>query len=433
MFMLKFTAPVDIVYSVREKSSCYRYAVAETCRLLKRAGVATRRKQRHFPKGWLRLHIGTPCMAVKAGRKKAAKVTGDAYILIVSRTGVEILSRTPKGILNGVYDLAEQLGFFFLLPGEDGEWVPTGGLHPLPLGMTVRIAQFPYRGVFWESACAEDYPEEEWLKFYAKLRLNAISHHIRSRHLCEKLGLRLEIGGHGFARLLPRKLFAKHPEMFRMLQPLDFNGQRMADFNLCVTSPGARMLVKRNFARKIAGLKGVYAIHAWPDDLPAGGWCLCPTCRSYTASDQAMLAMKLLAEVIRSKRCRLRIPWIAYHDTMRPGNQISPPAECFLLFAPRERCYGHALDDPKCMRNQFYLKCLQECEAKFRACDDAHTFEYYFDQILFRGIYPYLPDIIIRHANLSPAWHQNPHGTPGRRPGAGAGIQHAGFCSSSMG
>ena len=41
-------------------------------------------------------------------------------------------------------------------------------------------------------------------------------------------------------------------------------------------------------------MEGAYAIHAWGDDLPAGGWCLCPSCRSFSPEDQSMIAMNLL-------------------------------------------------------------------------------------------------------------------------------------------
>ena len=94
------------------------------------------------------------------------------------------------------------------------------------------------------------------------------------------------------------------------------------------------------------------------------------------------------------------MPFLAYHDTMFPGKQIDPPRRSFLLFAPRERCYGHALDDNNCPRNRHYLQALQEWTGTFREFDDNHTFEYYFDQILFRGMYPFVPSVIIDDARV---------------------------------
>jgi hypothetical protein len=197
------------------------------------------------------------------------------------------------------------------------------------------------------------------------------------------------------SEMLPRELFEKHPELFRMFQPEDFGGKRINDSNFCTNNPETKRIVQENFRKKIKSMKGVYAVHCWPDDLPAGGWCLCPLCRSYTPTDQSMIAMRHFAEVIAKEKSSIRIPVIAYHDTMYPSKLVPAPKRGFLLFAPRERCYAHSIDDPSCAKNRFYFKALQEWMAKFAEIGDAHTFEYYFDQILFRGLYPFIPDVIL--------------------------------------
>ena len=48
-------------------------------------------------------------------------------------------------------------------------------------------------------------------------------------------GIRVEYEAHVMAWLLPRHLFAKHPDWFRM----DDKGERQPDFNLCVSNPDA--------------------------------------------------------------------------------------------------------------------------------------------------------------------------------------------------
>lgn len=320
----------------------------------------------------------------------------DGYVLNTTLEGITVCAKSAKGILNGVYDLAERLGFTFLLPGEDGEWCPDN-IYPLEIGLSVMNPRFPYRGVFWQRLNINDYSIDEWLDFYAKLRFNSLRcRDDYDKTLVEKLGLRVEIGAHGLSELLPRNLFDKQADLFRMFQPEDFGGKRLNDSNLCVTNPETRKIVKENFKKILKQNKGVHAIHTWADDLPGGGWCLCPSCRAFSAEDQAMLSMRLLAEAIRESEFDTKIPVLAYHDTMFPGNQFDAPKESFLLFAPRERCYGHALDDPDCQQNKYYLQSLKEWMVKFSDIDDAHTFEYYFDQILFRGMYPFLPTVIAK-------------------------------------
>lgn len=391
----KITEQVTVFYRSDIDSKCYQYALHELQRLMSRIGVSAEARAYKGERASFFLSLGTDSMITAPN----GDLQYDGFRLVVSEVGIDLSADTAKGVLNGVYFLAEQLGFLFLLPGEAGEWAPEE-VAGLPFGEKIIQPRFPYRGVFWESLSTKDYTVEEWLRFYAKLKFNALTHdNIRDLPLAEELGLRLEVGGHGLSKMLPRKLFAEKPEMFRMFQPEDFNGQRINDSNFCVTNHEAREMIKDNFREKLKSSQGAYGIHAWADDLPAGGWCLCPCCRSFSPEDQSMLAMNLLAETARECRSDLRIASIAYHDTIYPGINIRPARENFLLFAPRERCYGHAIDDPACKRNRFYLEALKAWREKFNDNHDSHTFEYYFDQILFRGMYPFLPDVILEDMN----------------------------------
>lgn len=318
----------------------------------------------------------------------------DGYRIRIAASGIALGGPQDKSLLNAVYDLVERAGVRFLLPGVAGELIPSGPAA-LPCGEWTREPRLPFRGVFYQRII-EDFPVEDWLRFYAKLRCNAVAHEAADLPLARILGLRLEVGGHGLAGLLPRDRFAGEPELYRLFQPEDFNGQRMADSNFCVTNARTQAAVKSAFRKQLAGLDGIHAVHAWPDDLPAGGWCLCSSCRSLTPSDQALLAMRLLGEAAAEAGSPVRIPMPAYHDTMFPGGVVTPAPSTDLLFAPRERCYGHAIDDPTCARNRDYLRALTAWTAAFGGHGDPHVFEYYFDQILFRGLWPFLPGIIFQ-------------------------------------
>ncbi len=371
----------------------YKYAIGELRRMLGRIGIAVEWVQDLADEGPWQL-------AVTVGRAKPAELssrqhlTGDAYCLEVSTQTVSIRAPTQKGVLNGVYDMAERLGFVFLLPGEDGEWAPSPReAYQLPVGRWTIQPQFPHHGVF--SGTWLDVGQAEWLRFFAKLRCNATNADLECLPLCRELGLRAEVGAHGLSSLLPRDRFEEAPGLFRMFQPEDFNGRRTPDANLCAGNNETWGIVRDRFITQIRAAPGAYAVHAWPDDLPAGGWCLCPLCRALQPSDQAMLAMRCLAEAAALTENAPRIAVIAYHDTIRPGPLIDAPREGFLLYAPRERCYAHALDDDSCPRNRFYLEALDAWVGKFKGIDDAHTFEYYFDQVLFRGMHPFTPDVIL--------------------------------------
>jgi uncharacterized protein DUF4838 len=391
--ILKSNSDAIIVSYCKKSEATYNYAVIELLRMLTKAEITVDSDAALVNSAPYKIIIGK--IAPASCNIKAVQY--DGYTINVATNGIALLANSAKGILNAVYDLMERLGYLFLLPGDAGEWAPTE-LKTIPEGSYAQNPRFPWRGVFREEAGGVfDYSPEAWFEFYAKLRFNAVTlDRPELLPLAEKLGLRMEIGGHGFSELLPRELFAEKPELFRMFQPEDFNGKRMPDANLCITNPATKRLVKENFREKLSNAGDVYAFHLWPDDLPAGGWCLCPSCRAFTPEDQATLAMRTIADEAKSVGSNTRIPLLAYHDTMTPGPEIEVSDNMFLLFAPRERCYAHALDDPQCTRNRFYLDALTQWMGKFKGVDDAHTFEYYFDQILFRGMHPYLPSVIAR-------------------------------------
>ncbi|MCB9767861.1 MAG: DUF4838 domain-containing protein [Candidatus Omnitrophica bacterium] len=389
-----FKIPNQIKITGFEKadSLCFDFALHELARLLGRVDVLASTETQVSKDGNWMVVIGETPSESSAPSSDLKKSLPDGYILDIGEDQVSIASKSAKGILNGVYDLAERMGYLFLYPGIEGEWPPLleGDTPTIPIARVLANPRFPHRGIFNGNS------NEEWAGFYAKMRFNALCQPTE-RALAEKLGLRIEVGGHDLDNLIPPDLFEKNPDMFRMDQPEDFFGKRRGDFNLCVTSPAAKETVQKAYREKLKPYleDGIYAWHTWPEDLPAEGWCYCPTCRSFEPTDQAMLAMRMLAEVIREDQIPMRVPVLAYHDTMFPGKKIDAPKEAFLLFAPRERCYGHSLTDPECGINAEYLRSLEEWHEKFKNTNDAHTFEYYLDRVLFRGLCPFLPQVIL--------------------------------------
>jgi hypothetical protein len=384
-----FPSKVALTSVTQKESTCFDFAASELARMLGRIGIASEAAEPSSGSGWQLATGKTSAYPAES----LSPLFHDAYVLETTQFGVTISSKNAKGILNGVYGLAERLGYMFLYPGEEGEWPPLladGKEVVMPMGTVVMQPRFPHRGIFNGNA------SDPWATYYAKMGFNALCQPTE-RALAEKLGLRIEVGNHDYDTLIPPELFEEHPEYFRMVQPTDFWGERVGDFNLCVASPGAEKTIKKAYRTKIKELAadGIYAWNTWPEDLPGFGWCMCPTCRSFTPNDQAMIAMRFLAEVIREEGLPMRVPMLAYHDTMFPGKKIDAPKETFLLFAPRERCYGHALADESCGINDRYLHALKEWMEKYKDTNDAHTFEYYLDRVLFRGLFPFLPQVIL--------------------------------------
>jgi len=88
------------------------------------------------------------------------------------------------------------------------------------------------------------------------------------------------------------------------------------------------------------------------------------------------------------------IAYLAYHDTIDPHPGLRPLDNVWFEWAPRERCYSHAIDDPACEINPRYLESLKRYIEIFKG--RGHVFEYYADAILFGGLGFATPAVVAR-------------------------------------
>jgi len=131
---------------------------------------------------------------------------------------------------------------------------------------------------------------------------------------------------------LPRALFERYPELFRM----DEQGQRRGDWNLCVHSSAALDLVAENALRLADILRpttGRY--HLWGDD--GRPWCRCPRCRALSDSEQALILENHLLRALQATDQRCQVAHLAYLNTLEAPQQVSPAPGVFCEFAPIAR------------------------------------------------------------------------------------------------
>lgn len=323
----------------------------------------------------------------------AAKIQHDGYALVPGPQGLAFLANNAKGLLNAVYGYLRWCGVRWPAPGV--EVLPQAGKLPQLKEAILRNPTYPRRGIF-HSAHGD---WEQIAEFYARLGFNDIGVHGTPASwkdmmkTARRFGLELQIGGHGLAALLPREEFAKHPEYFRALQPPDFDRTRLPDSNLCSGNAGALDIVRKGAAKYVRQYPGATAYHLWADDLPAGGWCFCAPCMGLTPQDQAVRANNAVAEGVCRADPKAKTAHLIYHDTIEPPRIVKPHPGLAPLYAPRERCYAHALNDPACARNRYFTKHL-EAVLEYFGHRDWLLFEYYSDYILFRGMLPLTPEII---------------------------------------
>jgi hypothetical protein len=316
-----------------------------------------------------------------------------------------IAGATLRDLLDGAAWLRRELGMLAPGPGREAAG-PAEGRFP--------FGRRAFRGAFRERGLVlgcDGLHEQwrEWFAFASRNGLNTVFLHdtppstwdrlldVRVGRLFDlwdregpaiaaearRLGLQLEFGGHHLSTLIPRAAFEEHPEWFP-----ERGGERTEDFNLCVSNAGARQALQEGARRFFARFAGCDVYHLWADDLRWGGWCECDGCAELTPSDQALLATNLVAEVLAEVAPGARIAHLAYHDTITPPTQVEPRANVDALWAPRNRCYAHALDDETCRRNLRHSMELRGLIAWFGGPERVRAFEYYSDGILFKWMAP---------------------------------------------
>jgi hypothetical protein len=323
---------------------------------------------------------------------------GDAFLLRSGEEGLTIASGGSRGVLHGVYAYLESLGVRFPFPGAEHEVVPR---RALAFDGYERREEpsFERRGMTFSGNVDH---ARGWIDFCGKQRLNWVFHHsqfddawwVQNRGVLwpelRKRGITLELGGHYLPHFVPRELFHEHPDWFRFA-----NGGRVNEYNFCPSSRPALEYLKERVRQYVGEMPEAEVYNVWADDTAedASTWCFCPSCQGYSPSDQNLLVMNAIAEAVRDVKPSARLVNIAYHETVEPPTKVEPAPGVVLMWAPRERCYAHALDDPGCAKNRDHAAALERLVRIFDPAQ-AEVFEYYPDQVVFNHMQPALPDTI---------------------------------------
>jgi len=343
----------------------------------------------------------TPAAEASELRAEVENLAEDGFLIRSLGPDVVILGKGSRGTLYGCYAFLERQGVRWFFPGKQYEVVPH---HALNWRLRLKVSEspaFPKRILFyWPNNYS---PLEEWIDFSAKVRLNRLMFHytwpardwyllLESRILPElqKRGMEIEVGGHFLSTFLPRTLFAQHPDWFR----LNKQGKRASDFNLNPFNQEALDYVASGALEYLLRMPEASLFHLWADDIEGGGWSHEPGREEYTPSDQSLLVSNYLVKRLRDKLPHANLAFLAYHDTVYPPHVVKPARGVIYFYAPRERCYAHALNDPACDLNRKYAQALENGMPAFGPAN-AEVFEYYADEILFENMTnPPIPDVL---------------------------------------
>ena len=237
---------------------------------------------------------------------------------------------TSAGTRNGVYAFLERfVGVRWLMPGEDGDYVPRTDTLTIP------------------ATDRQDAP------FFLNRRLPYTQERTAATKLWwdrQRLGWSLALyHGHNW-KALPAEEFATHPEWFA-----EHGGARMpptGEYKLCITNPEVvRFFAERAMERFAAG-GTVYSLS--PTD--GGGWCECANCRAlYFAPPGAR--RQVTPAILQFYNAVARIVGEQYPDRILAGyvyqDYVYPPPEpiemepnVFLVWAPSFD-YGFTLFRPE--------------------------------------------------------------------------------------
>jgi hypothetical protein len=341
-----------------------------------------------------------PAMDAAELRAEVDKLAEDGFLIRSVGADVVILGKGSRGALYGCYAFLERAGVRWFFPGKQYEVVPH---HALNWSVRLNVSEspaFPKRILFyWPNNYSS---VEDWIDFSAKVRLNCLMFHytwpamdwyllLQSKLLPElrKRGMVIEVGGHFLTAFMPRTLFAQHPDWFRMNE----QGKRVNDFNLNPFNQEALDYLAAGATEYLGKMPEASLFHLWADDILGGGWSYEPGKEEYTPSDQALLVSNYLVKKLREKLPNANLAYLAYHDTVDPPRVVKPEAGLIYFYAPRERCYAHALNDPACKLNRKYAKALENGLPAFGPAK-AEVFEYYADEILYENLNPPIPEVL---------------------------------------
>lgn len=219
---------------------------------------------------------------------------------------LEIFGAGGRGICNGIFDFLAALNLRWDAPGAKCA-------VPRPLeGGTYLLARKESRGpspsspvkrlVFTGKESGKS--RERLIVWAARNRYDALifplsfaAPHKGSRtspfSLALDYDLAIERGGRELSRLLPRRCFWFHRDMFRMEL-----GRRAMAHHFCATNPRAIAVLRQEAERLFRACPGVSVFHLWPDQGHEQRWCSCPSCRAFSPEEQNRIAVNAVAEVL---------------------------------------------------------------------------------------------------------------------------------------
>ena len=253
------------------------------------------------PKRYLPVYIGAALAPRTAGELSKRSRESAAFILSAGSESVHVVGNSPEGTLFAAYELLEQLGCRWYLPGELGTVIPRTETLSLRIGETFQTPSFPHR------------------------HLQNVSGDLLLWSRRQRLGGLYFPGSHGIS-LLPAADLETEPELFALV-----DGKRQ-DSQLCISNPEV-------VRRATAAVLDYFEKHPdapWIGMGPrdTGGFCEDERCRALDSGEIDPISGK----AIRTDRYIWLFNQILESVHKRyPGKKIAFYAYDALKFPPRHQ------------------------------------------------------------------------------------------------
>ncbi|MBO4305297.1 MAG: DUF4838 domain-containing protein [Lentisphaeria bacterium] len=311
----------------------------------------------------------------KRVEKEGFRITADAKSL-------RIAGREEVGVLYGVYEvLKKDGGIRWLTPGDDGEYFKVKPTISVKEGVRIKNPDFAWRNLHFVSMRysspikdTRDWGMRNNARFRARLNLFETK---ELKDLLEERAVIPEAGGHCFTPLLlgdgtgkrvkAETLFREHPEYFPVV-----NGKRTisrgggaGNAQPCTSNADVIRIVADGVAawsRKAAGKPLLFGF----GNNDCTQWCSCEKCLAQDPPEERKKGIKstrywkflnAVLEQVRAKAPNAKMVGWTYQTFSVPPKGVKPNLNLTaLMISNHRRCWKHALDDPNCPTNGWYLK-----------------------------------------------------------------------------
>lgn len=142
-------------------------------------------------------------------------------------------------------------------------------------------------------------------------------------------GLSIEYEMHAASFLVPRELFEKRPDWFRMEE----DGTRTPKYNFCASHPAAVAFAAKRAVELVSKLyRSEHRYYIWLDDLK-DVQCHCPACQKLSPSDQQLTVMNAFIKELRRVQPDATLAYLAYENFLPCPEQVQPEEGIFLEYA----------------------------------------------------------------------------------------------------